>query len=193
MKDFRVFGDGGPNFGCWDENFHFDDPNDRGGAVAYFDAWSECDSVQMRIWHIDKDLKATFNGEGFKITKSETKFYPDDLDGKDCSSYCTFHTIKITEPSGHIEVTVPNETTYDDNIIRWGNGKITDFNGRKAHFKKINDDHYKFNEILTLKEKQNYVIEDRYHKLLKIVRKMNRLDLYHQLNMAHISGDFRVE
>jgi hypothetical protein len=192
MKEFREFGHGGPEFGCWDENFHFEDPNDRGGACAYFDAWSECNSVQMRIWHIDKDLKATFTGDGFKITKSETKFYPDDIEGKDSSSYCTFHTIKITKLSGHIEVTIPNETTYDDNIIRWGDGKITDFYGKKAHFKKVNDDHYKFDEILTNKQKQYYVMQDRYYKLLKIAHKMNRPDIHRELNFAHISGDFDI-
>ena len=194
--DFRLFGHHSCEWGDWEENSFFDDPNDRNGACVYFDAWANCSAMQFRVWHIDKDLKIEIKGEGFKLIETKSNFYPDEFDdGKDCSSYCSTFVFQLTNPQGKVEVVIPSETLHFDNecSIRWDEQYIYDIGGRKAHLEIKAEDHYEIKEIHSTKQKQKYALDDRYHKLKAIARKMNRYDLIHQLDMAWIGGDFRVE
>lgn len=192
--DFRLFSDGSCEWGDWEDNFEFDDPNDRNGACVYFDAWPSCSAMQFRVWHIDKDLKIEIKGEGFKLIETKSKFHPEDIEGKDCSSYCSTFVFQLTKPQGKVEVVIPSETTYEDECaIKWDLHHIYDIGGRRAHLDIKSVDHYEIKEILSTKQKQKYALEDRYFKLKAIARKMNRHDLIRQLDMARIGGDFRVE
>lgn len=193
IGDFRLFGHHSCEWGDWEDNSFLDDPNDRNGACAYFDAWATCSAMQFRVWHIDKDLKIEIKGEGFNLIETKSKFYPEEIDGQDCSSYCSTFVFQLTKPQGKVEVVIPSETTYDDSSIRWDEQYIYDFSDRKAHLEIKAEDHYEIKEILSTKQKQKYALDDRYHKLKAIARKMNRYDLIHQLDMAWIGGDFRVE
>jgi hypothetical protein len=197
--DFRLFGEGSCEWGVWEDNTFFDDPNDRGGACVYFDAWANCSAMQFRVWHIHKDLKIEIKGEGFNLIETKSKFYPDDDLGEentaDCGSYCSTFVFQLTKPQGNVEVVIPSETLYfdDECSIRWDEQYIYDMKGRKAHLEIKSEDHYEIKEILTNKQKQHYALEDRCYKLKSIARKMNRYDLVHQLDMAWIAGDFRIE
>lgn len=194
MLDFRNFRNYGCEWGVWEDNSYFDDPNDRSGACAYFDAWSTCSALQFRIWHIKENLHIELKGEGFNITERETKFFPDeDGEGKDTSSYCTTIVFQLTEPQGKAEVFIPTETLHQDSSsISWEKDFIYDLDGRKAHLDIKAFDHYEIKEILTDHERQSYALEDRVSKLKKIARKMNRYDILWQLDIAEIQGDFRI-
>ena len=194
MKDFRHFRDGGCEWGDWEDNYCYDDPNDRNGACAYFDAWSSCSAMQFRVWHIKEDLHIELKGEGFKIKERVREYHPeDDGEGKDTSTYCTAIIFQLTSPQGMAEVSIPSETLYQDSSsIRWEDGFIYDFDNTKAHLDIKSVDHYEIKEILTENQRQNYALSDRVHKLKKIVRKMNRHDIEFQLLQAYVSGDFQV-
>ena len=193
MNDFRSFGRGGCEWGDWEDNFEFDDPNDRNGASAYFDSWPECSAMQFRVWHIKEDLKIELKGEGFKISETKTKFFPDDIEGKDCSSYCTTIVFKLTEPQGMVEVVIPSEDIFQDECaIKWDNTYIYDLDDKKALLEIKGVDHYKIEEILTDLQRKNYALNDRVLKLKKIVRKMNRYDIEYEIMLARMAGDFRI-
>lgn len=193
MKNFRLFGEDSREWGSWDDNYIFENPNDRGGAATYFDAWEECGSLQFRIWHIKKDLHIDLIGNGFNIVERKIKFHPDEFQGMDYSSYCTTIIFQLTEPQGQVEVKIPDETFYDDDaIIQWGNGIIKDFIGREAKLDIKALDHYKISEILTPKQKQNFVLEDRVDKLIKIVQGKSWSGLARDLFLAKARGEFKV-
>ena len=193
MKDFRLFGFGGPEWGNWEDNY-LCEPHERGGASAYFDAWPECNAFCIRVWHIDPKLEINFLGEGFEIVETKQTHHPDkDLEtGKDNSSYCTRYTFKFEE-SGSITVEIPSESYWgEENVIEWGKGKIKDFMGRVAHYERINRDHYKVREILTDYQRKTFAVDDRVIRLQKIAVKMNRFDIQHQLRLCSAMGDFKV-
>ena len=195
MRDFRIFSGGGCEWGDWEDNFGFDDPNDRNGACAYFDAWPHCSDMQFRVWHIKEDLGIELTGEGFKITERKTKFFPDD-DGevKDTSSYCTTLVFQLTKPQGMVSVVIPSEDLFqEDCSIKWDEQYIYDIDDQKAHLKIKSTDHYEIKEILSVEQQQHYVLQDRYFKLKSITRKMGDVDLIHQLNLAWLSGDFDIK
>ena len=194
--DFRLFGHDSCEWGDWEDNSFFDDPNDRNGACAYFDAWATCSAMQFRVWHIKGDLKIEIKGEGFKVIETKSKFHQDEFeDGQDCSSYCSTFVFQLTKPQGKVELVIPSETLHFDNecAIKWDDHYIYDIGGQKAHLEIKAEDHYEIKEILSTKQKQKYALDDRYFKLKTIARKMNRYDLIHQLDMAWIGGDFSVE
>ena len=111
----------------------------------------------------------------------------------DYSSYCTTIIFQITEPQGQVEVKIPDETFYDDDaIIQWGDGIIKDFIGREAKLDIKALDHYKISEILTPKQKQNFVLEDRVDKLIKIVQGKSCPDLARDLFLAKARGEFKI-
>lgn len=190
-EDFRLFRNSGCEWGCWDDN-SCRDPQDRGGACLYFDAWPTCSALQFRVWHIKEDLHIELKGEGYKINKRECVYHPDEYEGVDQSTYCTSIIFQLTEPQGHIEVSIPSETIYDDSSIKWDDQYIYDLAGRKAHLNRKAEDHYEIKEILTVNQRQNYVLSDRVHKLKKIARNMRRHDIEWELDMARFSGDFTV-
>jgi hypothetical protein len=195
--DFRLFGEGECHWGDWEDNSFFDEPCKRNGACVYFDAWATCGAMQFRVWHIKKDLKIEIKGEGFNLIETKSKFHQDEFeDGRDCSSYCSTFVFQLTEPQGKVEVVIPSETLcyYEDQCsIKWDEHHIYDMSGRKAHLKIKAEDHYEIKEILSAKQRQHYALEDRYHKLKAIARKIKRYDLVHQLDMAWVCGDFKVE
>jgi hypothetical protein len=193
--DFRLFTHDSCEWGDWEDNYYFDDPNERNGACAYFDAWANCGAMKFRVWHIKKDLKIEIKGEGFNLIETKSKFHQDQFeDGKDCSSYCSTFAFQLTKPQGKVEVVIPSETIHEDECaIKWDKHHIYDLSGRKAHLEIKAEDHYEIKEIISTKQKQKYALDDRYHKLKVIARKMKRYDLIHQLDMAWIGGDFRVE
>lgn len=192
--DFRLFRNGGCEWGSWEDNYCYDDPNDRNGACAYFDAWPTCSAMQFRVWHIKEDLLIELKGEGFKIKERQREFHQsDDGEGKDTSSYCTTIIFQLTAPQGKVGVVIPSETTWDDDTtIKWDDQYIYDFDGRKAHLDIKAFDHYEIKEILTTKQRKHYALQDRFYKLKDIARKMNRSDLMWQLDMARYSGDFEL-
>ena len=192
MKDFRTFGRGGCEWGDWEESaFDCDSPNDRNGACAYFDSWPECSAMQFRVWHIKEDLHIELKGEGFKVTDTKTKFFPDDCEGKDCNSYLTTIVFQIIEPQGRTEVVIPSEDIFQDEcVIKWDKKYLYDLDGQKAKLDIKSVDHYKIEEILTAKQRKNYALQDRTIKLKKIVRKMGRYDISSQIDIARMCGDF---
>ena len=192
--DFRLFTNDSCEWGDWEDNSYFENPKDRNGACAYFDAWKSCGALQFRIWHIDKDLHIELKGEGFKMRSRKRVYYQeDDGEGNDTSCYCTTIVFRITNPQGKVEVVIPSETLYQDECsIRWDEQYIYDLNGRKAHLDIKAQDHYEIKEILSVKQRQHYALQDRYHKLKSISRKMGRVDILRELDMAWISGDFNL-
>ncbi len=191
MNDFRNFSKGGCEWGDWDANFEFDDPNDRNGACVYFDSWPECSAMQFRIWHIKEDLKIELKGDGFKIIDTKSKYYPDDIEGKDCSSYCTVIVFRLIEPQGKVEVVIPSEDIFQDECaIKWDKQYLYDLDDRKAILEIKDVDHYLIEEILTDLQRKNFAIDDRVLKLKKIVRKMQRYDIEYEINIARMQGDF---
>jgi len=191
MNDFRNFSKGGCEWGDWEDNFEFDDPNDRNGACAYFDSWTECSALQFRIWHIKEDLKIELKGEGFKIIKTKTKFFPEDIEGKDCSSYLTTIVFRLIEPQGKVKVVIPSEDIFQDECaIKWDNQYLYDLDDRKAILKIKDVDHYLIEEILTDNQRKNFALDDRLLKLKKIARKMRRFDIEYELDLARMQGDF---
>ena len=120
-------------------------------------------------------------------------YQEDDGEGNDTSCYCTTIVFRITNPQGKVEVVIPSETLYQDECsIRWDEQYIYDLNGRKAHLDIKAQDHYEIKEILSVKQRQHYALQDRYHKLKSISRKMGRVDILRELDMAWISGDFNL-
>ena len=191
-EDFRLFRNGGCEWGSWDDNSCLE-PHERSGACAYFDAWPVCGAMQFRVWHIKKDLHIELKGEGYKIKKRECVYHPDDFEGEDQSTYCTTFVFNLTQPKGQVEVSIPSETMWDDNSsIKWGDGFIYDFDHRKSHLEIKAVDHYEIKEILSSNQCQNFALQDRVLKLKSIVRKMNRCDIEYQIDLARYSGDFRV-
>ena len=192
--DFRRFRNGECEWGYWEDNYCYDDPNDRNGACAYFDAWPTCSAMQFRVWHIKKDLHIELKGEGFKIKNREREYHQsDDGEGKDTSSYCTTIIFQLTAPQGMAEVSIPSETLYQDkSSIRWEDGFIYDLDDIKAHLDIKAFDHYEIKEILTIRERERFALSDRVYKLKSIARKMNRGDILWQIDMAQIQGDFRI-
>lgn len=193
MKDFKKFGWGNCVFGSWEENFGL--PKDqKSGASVHFDAWPICSAVQVRVWHVKEDLKIKVFGERFVITKKETKFFKDfyEVNQTDESSYCTFFTISIDAVrSGFIKVLIEGEETYDNNVISWGKGKITDFSGNEANLKSVNGG-YEIEEILTIKEVQNFALRDRVIKLKKICLNLGLNSAAYEIDLGRIHGDFEV-
>ena len=95
--DFRLFSNGGCEWGSWDDN-SCREPHERSGACAYFDAWPVCGAMQFRVWHIKKDLNIELKGEGYKIKKRECVYHPDEYEGEDLSTYCTTFVFNLTQP-----------------------------------------------------------------------------------------------
>ena len=193
--EFRRFRNYGCEWGAWEDNYCYDDPNDRNGACAYFDAWPSCSAVQFRVWHIKEDLHIELKGEGFKIKERERVYHKeDDGYGKDTSSYCTTIVFQLIAPQGMAEVSIPSETLHQySSSIRWEDGFIYDLDDTKAHLDIKAFDHYEIKEIFTESERQRYALSDRVSKLKGIARKMNRADILWQIDMAQLQGDFRID
>ena len=187
---FRLFTQGGVEFGGWDENPFLEDDQDRSGGVAYFDAWPQCTHFDLRVWHIKEDLKINLKGHGFTILNKESKHIPDscEMTGRDLSSYLTKYSLTI-ESEGVLELELEGELPQDNNKLSWEGGTITDFRGREATYKEIQGG-YELREVLSLKEREKFAIVDRVLKLEKMMKSMGDLETHQELILGRIHGDF---
>lgn len=126
--------------------------------------------------------------------EKETKYVEEYCENTktDESSYLTIFTININaEHSGFIKVVVEGEDCYDNDTISWGKGKIKDFRGNEANLKPVKGG-YEVEEVLTLKETQNFAMQDRVKKLREICMSLGLGEALYQIDMGRVLGDFRV-
>lgn len=193
MKSFKKFGWGEASFGDWEENFG-KPMEEKSGACAYFDCWPSCSSFQMRVWHIKKDQHIKLTGRRFLTMEKETKYIEEYCEHTktDESSYLTIFTININAKlSGFIKVVVEGEDCYDNDTISWGKGKIKDFRGSEANLTPVKGG-YEVEEILTVKEAQNFAMQDRVDKLRQICMSLGYGNALYQLDRGKVLGDFKV-
>lgn len=200
-SDFRRFSNAGIECNGWEDNFecvYEGRPEDRKGAFVLFDAWEENDLFMFRIFHIDKDLPITLKGENFReVRDRKLKYIPDVCDEtgeeKSYGEYLTTIYWESTSPKGKVEVCIDPET-YGEMQVDWSDGIISDFHDLKCNFT-VNPEtgFYKLSEILTVRQRQQFALDDRYFKLKTILERENMIEGLNALNMNYILGYLKVD
>ena len=197
-KPFRDFSRGSIEISGYEDNCYEDNPEDRSGAMIFFDAWKQSSYFQFRIFHPDKDLPIKLTGSGFAQIDRTSTFIPntDWETGKelDYGEYLTTIAFYLTEPTGQVQVDVPKSFPWDeDSLIKWNPTHIYDIHGCKAELNIISKRNYEIKEILSVKEKKFYALYDRVQKLKLILRSNGLRQAEFAINMATIHGDFDLD
>tara|TARA_B100000900_G_scaffold242197_1_gene205976 strand:+ start:131 stop:745 length:615 start_codon:yes stop_codon:yes gene_type:complete len=196
-KPFRIFNLGCIEIGGYEDNFLEGNPEERSGAMVFFDAWKQSSYFQFRIYHPVKDLPIKLTGTGFAQIDHASTYIPntDRKTGKelDYGEWLTTIPFYLTAPEGQAQVDMAKTHPWDeDTLIKWDSTHIVDIHGCKAKLKVVSHRQYEISEILSEKQKAKFALIDRYYKLKQICTKNRLFDAHHQLSLSYIHGDFNL-
>ena len=171
MNDFKKFAENGVETSGWDSIYDVN-PDERSGAIIFFDAWKSCSTFQFRVFHIEENYNIELKGKGFEELSRQTQFkHWKGLEGEELphGEYLTIIVWKIKDTVGEVEVKALSELPYwAEPIVKWGDFKIKDFFDNECTYSIDQNKNFHLKECLTQKESKQYALDDRVELLHSI-------------------------